>query len=100
MEEGSQGHFRTTTPDRRYAITMTDYSNKWPEVAFTQYITTDFSRHGNPLRIVTDNKVQFTSPPFTPFLEERQICHNCSSLNYPAADGAVERLNRVLKETL
>lgn len=52
------------------------------------------------LSIVTDNGVQFTSASFASFLKERQISHNCSSLYYPAANGAVERFNRVLKQTI
>ncbi|KAJ8373726.1 hypothetical protein SKAU_G00043060 [Synaphobranchus kaupii] len=103
------GPFDTAAAACRYAITMTDYYSKWPEVAFTRDITTDtvlafmssvFSRHGNPLNVVTDNGVQFTSASFASFLKDRQISHNRSSLYYPAANGAIERFNRVLKQTI
>ncbi|KAJ8336764.1 hypothetical protein SKAU_G00379840 [Synaphobranchus kaupii] len=103
------GPFDTAAAACRYAITMTDYYSKWPEVAFTRHITTDtvlafmssvFSRHGNPLNVVTDNGVQFTSASFASFLKGRQISHNRSSLYYPAANGAIERFNHVLKQTI
>ena len=103
------GPFDIAPPECRYAITLTDYYSKWPEVAFTHTITTEavitflstvFSRHGNPLSIVTDNGVQFTSAAFAAFLQERQIRHHRSSLYYPAANGQIERFNRVLKQTV
>ena len=103
------GPFETAAPECRFAITMTDYYSKWPEVAFTRDITTDtmlsfmssvFSRHGNPLSIVTDNGVQFTSASFASFLKDRQISHSKSSLYHPAAKGTIERFNRVLRQTV
>lgn len=81
--------FDTATPDCRFAIIMIDYSSKWPEVACVTEITTGtvltfmstvFSRHGNPLSIVKDNGVQFTSASFKFFLQERRITHHRSSL--------------------
>ncbi|XP_039602201.1 uncharacterized protein K02A2.6-like [Polypterus senegalus] len=103
------GPFDTAAPDCRYALTLIDYHSKWPEVTLTSSITTAnvltflssiFSHHGNPTSLVTDNEVQFTSAAFAAFLEERQIKHHRSSLHYPAANGAVERFNHVLKHTI
>lgn len=100
------GPFETATPACRYAITLTDYHSKWPELAFASSATTEdvlkflstvFSRHGNPEAIVTDNGTQFTSAAFAEFLKERDINHNRTSVYYPASNGAVERLHRVLK---
>lgn len=57
------GPFETAIPSCRYAVTLTDYYSKWPELAFCPSATTDgvidflttvFSRHGNPESIVTD----------------------------------------------
>ncbi|KAK3526387.1 hypothetical protein QTP70_025423, partial [Hemibagrus guttatus] len=62
--------------------------------------TSDCSHHGNPLSIVTDNGIQFTSAAFAAFLEQRNIRNHHSSLYYPVANGAVERFNRVLKHTI
>ncbi len=62
------GPFETATPACRYAITLKDYHSKWPELAFAssaitedvvKFLSTVFSRHGNPECIVTDNGTQF-----------------------------------------
>lgn len=100
------GPFELGTRDCRYAITLVDYYSKWPEIAFTINVTTDavtdflsttFSRFGNPVEFVTDNGVQFTSLTFADFLAIRNIKHVRTSLYFPQANGAVERMNRVLK---
>ena len=103
------GPFETATQACRYAITLVDYYSKWPEVGFTANVTTKdvttfltsvFSRHGNPEAIVTDNGPQFVSSEFAAFLIERDIAHHRVSVYYPAANGAVERFNRVLKQSV
>ena len=103
------GPFESATWDCRFAVTLTDYYTKWPEVAFTSTITTAaittflsavFSRLGNPVEIISDNGKQFTSAEFGDYLAARDIKHSRVSLYYPQANGAVERWNRVLKETL
>lgn len=100
------GPFETATPSCKYAITLTDYYSKWPELAFSHTVTTDdiiqfltsiFSRHGNPENIVTDNGTQFTLSAFASFLQNRGITHSKASVYYPAANGAVERFHRALK---
>lgn len=100
------GPFETAVWDCRYALTLVDYHSKWPEVAFTASITTHsvitflssvFSRYGNPCTILSDNGTQCTSAEFATFLKERNIQHIRTSLYHPAADGAVKRFHRVLK---
>lgn len=95
--------------DCRFAITLIDYHSKWPEVCFTNTVTSDaiitflsalFSREGFPEAIVTDNGPQFKSNSFETFLSDRGIQHLCSSNYYPQANGQVERFNRVLKEQI
>lgn len=63
-------------------------------------MSTVFSCLRNPLNSVTDNSVQFISTSFTSFLQERQLTHHRSSRYYPAANGAIERFNRVLKQNV
>ncbi len=100
------GPFETATPACRYAITLKDYHSKWPELAFAssaitedvvKFLSTVFSRHGNPECIVTDNGTQFTSAVFAEFLKQRDIKHIRTSVYYPASNGAVERFHRALK---
>lgn len=103
------GPFKSANWDCRSAITMINYYTKWPEVAFTPSITTTvitsflstvFSRFGNPTEHVSDNGTEFTSIEFADFLAVRDITHRKVSLYYPQANGTIERWNRVLKETL
>ncbi|KAI2644087.1 hypothetical protein H4Q32_030672 [Labeo rohita] len=69
-----------------YALTHVDYHSKWPEVAFVSsvsakqvinFLTSVFSRHGNPECIVTDNGPQFTAAEFFTFLRARDTA-KCS----------------------
>lgn len=101
--------FETAVWDCRYALTLTDYYSKWPEVAFTasvatkqvtSFLTSVFSRHGNPTTIVSDNGPEFTSPEFAAFLKERDITHIRTTVYHPAANRAIECFHRVLKSTI
>ncbi|CAM4591479.1 unnamed protein product [Lepidochelys olivacea] len=101
--------FDTAPSDCRYAITSIDYFSKWHEVVFTlqissakviKFLSSVFSREGNPKELVSDNGSQFTSLEFETFLAERNILHRRSSLYYPQANGEMERFNRSLKESL
>ncbi|XP_048853517.1 uncharacterized protein K02A2.6-like isoform X1 [Brienomyrus brachyistius] len=103
------GPFDTAVAACRYAITLTDYYSKWPEVAFSHTATTEdvihfltsiFCRHGNPENIVTDNGPQFTSAAFASFLHTYGISHSRTSVYYPAANGAVERFHRALRSCI
>ncbi|KAL1251129.1 hypothetical protein QQF64_018925 [Cirrhinus molitorella] len=100
------GPFETALPACRYAVTLTDYYSKWPELAFCpsattdtvlDFLTTTFGRHGNPETVITDNGTQFTSAAFCEFLQTRGIQHSKTSVYYPAANGAAERFHRALK---
>ena len=103
------GPFETGPVDYKFAITMTDYYSKWPEVCFAPRCTTAtvitfmrsvFSQKGNPVSVVTDNGQQFTSSELASFLKERDIQHIRTTIYHPEGNGAVERLNRVLKESI
>nr|XP_055067975.1 uncharacterized protein K02A2.6-like [Misgurnus anguillicaudatus] len=103
------GPFESATWDCRYALTLIDYHSKWPEVAFVSsvsasqvvnFLTSVFSRHGNPECIVTDNGPQFTAAEFSAFLKSRDIDHVRTPVYHPAANGAIERFHRVLKSCI
>lgn len=55
------------------------------------FLTSVFSRHGNPTTLVSDNGPQFASPEFAAFLKEKNIKYIRVSVYYPAANGAIER---------
>lgn len=101
------GPLERAPQDCRFAITLVDYFFKWPEVQFsnevstrtiTNFLLSIFSREGYPDEIVTDNGPRFSSREFSQFLDERGIRLTHSSVYYPQANGLVERFNRVFKD--
>ncbi|CAM5162642.1 unnamed protein product [Natator depressus] len=103
------GPFDTAPSDCHYAITLIDNFSKWPEVVFTsqissatviKFLSSVFSREGNPKELVSDNDSQFTSLEFETFLARRNILRRRSSLYYPQANGEIEPFNGSLKESL
>ncbi|XP_064479116.1 uncharacterized protein K02A2.6-like [Ornithodoros turicata] len=100
------GPFEKAPQNCRYMITLIDYHSRWPELCFSNTVTTAtvigflrqiFSREGHPVEIVTDNGCQFISHEFRAFLEERGIRHIRSSVYHPQGNGMIERFNKVLK---
>ena len=96
-------------PGRSYAIVMTDYYSKWPEVAFCShpssravidFMETIAAREGYPEELVSDNGTAFTSREFTEYLKEVGVKHIRVTPYHPRGAGAVERFNRVLKGAL
>lgn len=95
--------------DCSFSVTLVDYFNKWPEIAFMphatssaviQYLSTVFSHEGDPQVLISDHGPQFMSCEFEMFLRNRGIEHRTSSVYYPHANGEVEPFNRTLKHTL
>lgn len=83
------GPFDAAPADCRFLVTLVDYYSKWPEIAFVshpttqavmQFLSTVFSREGNPKELISDNGVQFTSHDFRLFLQNRGILHRTSSV--------------------
>ncbi|KAL1278894.1 hypothetical protein QQF64_025567 [Cirrhinus molitorella] len=76
------GPFDAAPTDCRFVVTLVDYYSKWPEIAFVshpttqammQFLSTVFSREGNPKELISDNGVQFTLHDFKLFLQCRGI---------------------------
>ncbi|KAG1675072.1 hypothetical protein GQR58_014844 [Nymphon striatum] len=90
----------------RFIISVIDYYSKWPEISFAENVTSRviiqflmhiFAREGYPDEIITDNGSQLRSEEFNAFLKERAIRPGYASLNYPQANGEIERFNSVIK---
>ena len=86
-----------------------DVRSKWPEIAATTTVTCSaiiqilkelFSRWGIPEVLQSDNGQQFVSYEFEMFLQKLGIEHRRSALYNPQCNGGLERLNRVIKESL
>ncbi|UYV84632.1 hypothetical protein LAZ67_X002921, partial [Cordylochernes scorpioides] len=93
----------------RFAITLIDYTSKWPEVFCTNktnskviinFLEDVFSREGFPREIVTDNGTPFISEEFEDFLRSNGIKHIRTANYHPACNGEVENFNKTLKSTV
>ncbi|UYV72938.1 hypothetical protein LAZ67_10001233, partial [Cordylochernes scorpioides] len=103
------GPFIDTEIGFRFAITLIDYTSKWPEVFCTDKTTSKviinfledvFSREGFPREIVTDNGTTFISEEFEDFLGSNGIKHIRTANYHPACNGEVENFNKTLKSTV
>ena len=86
-----------------------DYYSKWIEVDklddltsknTISYLKSQFSRHGIPDQLITDNGSQFTSSEFTAFIKCYGFEHTTSSPHSPQANGEVERAVQTVKTLL
>ncbi|UYV83454.1 hypothetical protein LAZ67_23001089, partial [Cordylochernes scorpioides] len=103
------GPFIDTEIGFRFAITLIEYTSKWPEVFCTNKTTSKviikfledvFSREGFSREIVTDKGTPFISEEFEDFLGSNGIKHIRSTNYHPACNGEVENFNKTLKSTV
>ena len=59
-----------------------------------------FKKESYPNSILTDNGPQFMSAEFNDYLADRGIVHKRSSIYHPETNGAVERFNKTLKDSI
>ena len=91
----------------KYAIVAVDYFTKWVEAEPLNKISSAkvinflikniLCRYGIPLKIVSDNGLQFDSEEFADWCQEHGIHKSFSSVAYPQANGQVEAVNKILK---
>ncbi|UYV66549.1 hypothetical protein LAZ67_4002023 [Cordylochernes scorpioides] len=102
------GPFIDTEIGFRFAITLIDYTSKWPEVFCTNKTTSKviinfledvFSREGFPREIVTDNGTPFISEEFEDFLGSNGIKHIRTANYHPACNGESTVLTAHLQHT-
>ncbi|GFR84318.1 Pol polyprotein [Elysia marginata] len=60
----------------------------------------NFSQHGIPVIVISDNGAQSTSQEFMTFSQEWNFNHITSSLHYPQANGTAERAVQTAKTIL
>ena len=100
------GPFYTAPKNQNFLVVMLDHFSGYPEVLATQQVTSrtiikwlheQFSRFGNPDRLLSDNGPQFVSEEFEEFLRNRDIQHLRTPIYNPESNGKTERFNRFLK---
>ncbi|UYV67953.1 hypothetical protein LAZ67_5002609 [Cordylochernes scorpioides] len=89
----------------RFAITLIEYTSKWPEVFCTNKTTSKviinfWKIEGFPREIVTDNGTPFISEEFEDFLRSNGIKHIQTADYHPACNGEVDNFNKTLKSTV
>lgn len=93
-----------------YLLVMTDYFTKWPEAValpnkegatVAEAIYQEwYLRHGMPVKIHTDQGLEFTNDILKRLNLRSNVDHQFTTPYHPAANGAVERFNRTLIESL
>ena len=68
--------------------------------AVIEFLKEQFSRHGIPDTLVTDNGPQFTSQEFKQFTHSWEFVHVSSSLHHNKSNGKVEAAVKVVKSLL
>lgn len=90
----------------RYAITLMDYTSKFPYMRFLSqidsraiidFLISVFAVEGYPDTVVSDNGPQFISKEFTDFLHQNSIQHLRTPVYHARANGLIERWNRTIK---
>ena len=103
------GEVQAAPLSQRCLVVVHDVHSKWPDIAATSSVTSFaiiqilkelFSRWGIPEVLQSDNGPQFVSYEFEMFLQKLGIEHRRSALYNPQCNGGVERLKRVIKESL
>lgn len=94
---------------KKYYLIIVDYYSSFVEVAKLNNISSstvihavkeNFSRHGIPELLMTDNGTQFTSRDFRRFACDWGFAHVTSSPNYAQANGKSERAVQTVKNIL
>ena len=100
----------TKSEDYRYVLVIIDHFSRWAiavptidrkaeQVTMILYEEV-YNKFGTPLRVLSDNAVEFTGAVLTAFEKKLGVKHLYSSPRHPQSNGMVERLNHTLKEIL
>ncbi|XP_035690003.1 uncharacterized protein K02A2.6-like [Branchiostoma floridae] len=98
-----------TLENRHYLITVDNYSDYWEIDELHQNTTAknvihktkqNFSRHGIPMEVVTDNGPQFASEEFKQFAKTWNFRHVTTSPYHSQANGKAESAVKIAKNLL
>ena len=103
------GPLPLTRQGNRFVLVVVDHFTRWPEAYATADQTAasaaaalvDYvSRHGVPLRLLSDNGGAFVSEVMDELASIFGVGRSFSTAYHPQTNGAVERFNRTLKSML
>ena len=103
------GEVQAAPHSQRSLVVVHDVHSKWIEIAATSTVTSSaiiqvlkelLTRLGIPEVLQSDNGPQFVSYEFEMLLQKLAIEHHRSALYNPQCNGGLERLNRVIEESL
>ena len=100
--------------NKNYLVTVDYYSNFFEVHTFRlckttskhviQKLRAQFSRHGIPSKVISDNGPQFSSSNFADFAKTYEFVHVTSSPGYPQSNGKAENtvktVKRIMKKSL
>lgn len=96
------GKFKTVQQHQRFLLVALDLYLKWPEVMLHPQLPSFLHQYSVKLvdEIINNNGKQLISAEFELYLSTLSIKHCHIALYNPQGNGAVERLNRVLKDRI
>lgn len=104
------GPFHPSPQGNKYILTVLDHLTGWAEAypipnktsesVFQKFYHEFVARFGTPKVIITDQGQEFMSHSFRELMKGLGITHKRSTPGHPEMNGAVERFNKTLKDTL
>ena len=99
-----------STKGNKYLFVIMEYLTKWCiTAALPSFDTTHITntllfevvlKYSTPRRLITDNRANFISEAMNAVCQRLNIARSLTSVEFPQADGLVERMNRTLKVSL
>lgn len=103
------GKLPRSIDNKFYVLTIIDHYSRYLETIPLNNCTSNsiikslneyFARFGIPKILLSDNGSYFCSTEFNQFLKSLSIQHRKSSIYYPQSNGLIERVHRVMKESI
>lgn len=103
------GKLPRSLDNKNFVLTILDHYSRFLEaiplqnaksIVIIKTLENYFARFGIPKILLTDNATNFCSIKFEKFLKNLNIQHRKSSIYYPQSNGAIERVHRIMKESI
>lgn len=103
------GKLPRSTDNKFYVLTIIDHYSRYLEAIPLNNCTSQsiihslneyFGRFGIAKILLSDNGTYFCSAEFNQFLKSLNIDHRKSSIYYPQANGLIEKVHKIMKESI